>query len=277
MAANIHTAPFACYALEGLSVDSRQRLLLTGFGCESVLTYDPQRDAWRHVLVPALQSPRGVVSLPATGWVSYDSGDIARVTEDPLAVGNAMSLAQADAMPLETVALSADSLGQLWAISTQGGVDGRGLATRFDPSMSMVTAEVSVGVGPRGSGDLSGIAFAANFAPEGETSHVFLGCAEDEDGGVGNVATIWQNVHVESVIGAGGSLEVAVRRADQASQLSAAEFQIVGTLPKDSMPFPLSLAPGGVVEVRLVLRASGALGAPRVAHVGLEWRCPGPS
>ncbi|HEY2732890.1 MAG TPA: hypothetical protein VGI70_02850, partial [Polyangiales bacterium] len=125
--------------------------------------------------------------------------------------------------------------------------------------------------------DLSGIAFAANFTPAGDASHVFFGCSADQDGGVSNISTEWQSVHIASVIGPGGSLEVAVRRADQEEQLSAADFQIVGTLPNDSMPFALSLAPGGVVEVRLVLRAAAALGAPRVARVGLEWRCPGPS
>jgi streptogramin lyase len=277
LAAKIREVPFGCYALEGFSLDAQGRLLMSGFGCESVLCYDPQRDSWQKTQVTSLLSPRAMLTLPAASWVGYESGSIASVVSVPLGVGKTLSLASGDTTPYETVALSSDTLGQLWAISTQGGPDGRGLATRFDPDTTQVTAQVPVGLGPRGGGDLSGAAFAANFAPEGQTTHVFLGCAADGAGDAGAATrTQWKNVHVASVFGAGASVEVAVRHADQEQQLSAATFKVLGTLPQMDPPFALDVPEGGVLEVRLVLRSVGALGAPRVARVGVEWHCPGP-
>jgi streptogramin lyase len=276
LAAKVREVPFGCYALEGFSLDAQGRLLLSGFGCESVLCYDPQRDRWQKTQVGSLLSPRGMLSLPAASWVGYESGSIASVVSVPLGVGATLSLASGDTTPYETIALASDTLGQLWAVSTQGGPAGRGVATRVDPDTTHVTAQVPVGLGPRGGGDLSGSAFAANFAPEGQATHVFLGCAPDGAGNTGAAArTQWKNVHVAS-LSAGASVEIAVRHADQEQQLAAATFRVLGTLPQIETPFALDLPDGGVLEVRLVLRSPGALGAPRVARVGVEWRCPGP-
>jgi streptogramin lyase len=277
LAAKLRSVPFACNTLEAFSLDPQGRLLLTGFGCESVLSYDPQRDTWQNVQVSSLLSPHGIVSMPAASWVGYESGSVASIASLPLGVGATLSLAQGDTTPYETLALAGDSLGQLWAISTFGGPNGRGVATRFDPEKSQVTAQVPVGVGPRGSGDLSGSAFAANFVPTGQATHVFAGCAPADSSQPGAATrTQWKNLHVASVLGAGSSIEAAVRHADSEAQLTAATFNVLGTLPQAATPFALALPEGGVLEVRLTLRSPAALGAPRVASVGVEWHCPGP-
>jgi streptogramin lyase len=277
--ASMRAVPFACYALEGLSIDAQGRLLLTGFGCENVLAYDPRRDAWRKAQVSQLLSPRGVIALADASWVAYTSGQIGRVARDPLIVETALPLAQGGLTPYETIAMAADTRGQVWAISTQGGPDGRGLATCFDPQNAQVTAQVPVGTGPRGTGDLSGFALSTEFVREGQATHVFLGCDRDGRGSTAssaNIATRWRNVHVASVLGAGASIELALRHAATEDALSSHAFTVLGSLPGDASPFALDLPDGGAVEVRLTLRSPAAIGAPRVARVGLEWNCPGP-
>jgi hypothetical protein len=271
--------PFACYALEGLSIDAQGRLLLTGFGCESVLAYDPRRDAWRKAQVSLLLSPRGIIALADTGWVAYTSGQIGRVARDPLTIDAALPLSQGGLIPYETIAMAADTRGQLWAISTQGGPDGRGLATRFDPDSARVTAQVPVGMGPRGTGDLSGFALSTEFVREGQATHVFLGCGRDGHDSTANdsnMATQWRNLHVSSLMGADASIEVALRHAAAEEALSSRAFTVLGSVSGDASPFALDLPDGGAVEVRLTLRSPAAIGAPRVARVGLEWNCPGP-
>jgi hypothetical protein len=277
-AVTIRAVPFACYALEALSIDVRGQLMLSGFGCESVLTYDPQRDSFRQLPVPDLLSPRGVVALPSASWVAYTSGQIGRVGRDPLSIGNAYPLAALDATPFETIALSADSLGQVWAISTQGGPNGRGLATRFDPEQRTVTAQVPVGAGPRGGGDLTGFALAGDFVAEGQATHLFRGCGQDAQAKdlASQAHTRWRNLHIASVLGAAASIEVAMRHASDEAALSAQPFRVLGVVPTNPAPFALDLPDGGMVEVRLTLRSPGAIGAPRVARIGVEWNCPGP-
>ena len=74
----------------------------------------------------------------------------------------------------------------------------------------------------------------------------------------------------------GSTVQVEARHATDGGSLPDAEWTLLGTLPQDQPPFDLDFETGGVVEVRLTLQVSGYLGAPRIAHVGLEWRCPGP-
>jgi hypothetical protein len=180
--------------------------------------------------------------------------------------------------PFETFALSADGLGQLWAISTQGGPNGVGLATRFDPSAGKVTAQVPVGRGPRAGGDLSGSASGGEFAPSGRATHVFAGCGREgrATDAVSQGETQWLNLRVVALFGAGAKVSVSVRHAESAGQLPDAMFKTVGELPRDASPFALRLPDGGAIEVALDLEARYAIGAPRVSRVGVEWRCPGP-
>jgi sugar lactone lactonase YvrE len=270
------SVPFACFALDGLSIDARGQLLLTGEGCEAVMTYDPRRRSWRHAPVPELRTPRAAAALAEHSWLVYASGEIARVSRDPLAIDPARSLAMAEIAPYETIALSADSTGQLWAISTQGGPDGRGLATRFDPARAQVTAQVAVGVGPRGGGDLSGFEHSSAYAREGVASYVFYGCDRAVDESARQTFTEWRTLHIASTLGAYASVDVELRRAAAAAALSEEAFTRVTRLPDSRSAFALDVPPGGVVEVRLTLRSPAAIGAPRIARVGLEWTCQGP-
>lgn len=262
----------ACYELESVCADTDGRLLFAGFGCESVASYDPRSDAWSSLIVPELLSPRGVALTASAPWVVYTSGQIAQMGRDPLAVGPASALGTDDVEPFESVALAADSGDRLWIVSTQGGADGRGLATRFDPAVSRATAQVSVGMGPRGGGDLTGLALGEEFVSEASVSHVFAGsCA---DAGVGN-ATRWKAVHVVAEVGPGGSVQVEVRWAADVDGLAAEGFMGVGTFP-EAETFAIDVPEDGVIEVRVTLRSAQAIGAPRIERVGAEWVCTGP-
>jgi streptogramin lyase len=276
-AINTWTVPYACYTLEALSIDAQGRLFMSGFGCERVFSYDPARGLWRTLAVPELLSPRGIIALDgSTSWLAYDSGQIARLGRDPLGLGAAQSLASEALSPFETVALTADGYGQVWAISTQGGADGAGLATRFDPDVGRITAQVSLGMAPRAGGDFSGYASGGEYEPEGSASHVFGGCGREGRDMSLQVDTQWRRLRVSAAIGLGASVVVSVRRAESDDALAEQEFQRIAELPKDGAVFPLALADGGVVEVRLDLHSPVAIGAPRIARVGLEWECPGP-
>jgi hypothetical protein len=251
-------------------------VLLSGFGCENLFSYDTLRDTWHTADVPDLLSPRGIASPAAGSWVVFESGKIASLSREPLEIVERYSLAQ-DFTPYESVALSADGLGRLWAISTQGGPDGVGLATRFDPLQAKVTAQIPVGAGPRGSGDLSGYASGGAYAREGTLSHVFGGCGREARDTSGlEAGTHWLRLHVASITGFGASVEVAARHASDEAGLADAAYLQLGTLPAAGDVFALAFPDGGVVEVQLRLRSPAALGAPRVARVGLEWSCPGP-
>jgi hypothetical protein len=269
--------PFACYALEALSVDRDGKLLLSGFGCERVFGYDPQRAQWRSAQMPGLLSPRGVSADVAASWISYSSGQLARLDAATLQPTAAMPLATASAAPFETFALSQDGQGKLWAISTQGGPDGVGLATRFDPAADSVTAQLPLGRGPRAGSDLGGTA-GGEVAPQGRASHVFAGCGREgrELDAVSQAMTEWLNLRVQARVGVGAKVHVSVRHAPNVERLPDASFVLLGELPRDELPFPLQLPAGGAIEVALDLESPYAIGAPRIARVGVEWGCPGP-
>jgi sugar lactone lactonase YvrE len=271
-AVEIIPTELACYSLESVCADSDGTLLFAGFGCENVSRYAPRTKRWSDVQVPDLLSPRGIAFTTTKPWVVYTSGQLSQVGEDPLVIGPASSLASNDLTPFESVAVAADSGGRLWVVSTQGGANGRGLATRFDPAVGRATAQVSVGVGPRGGGDLTGLSLSEDFVREATATHVFAGsCA---DAGVGN-ETRWKAIHVVGEVGAGGSVLVELRWAASADALAQSSFMTVGTFPEEDT-FPLSVPHDGALEVRVTLRAMQAIGAPRIERIGAEWMCTGP-
>ena len=272
--------PFACYALEGLSIDPHGQLLLSGVGCESMLSFEPRRNQWRRYNTPDLLTPRGVLALASIGFVGYTSGQVARMerAREPYTIGMANSLRSQLGTPFEIAALTADGVGNVWAISTQGGPAGVGLATRLDPESLQVTAQVALGKGPRAGGDFSGLGSGGEFAHDGSTTHVFGGCGREgrETDHSAEAYTQWKRLRVAALSGAGAKVTVSVRRADNEAQLPAADFTRLGELPTGGPVFPLQLPAGGVLEVKLELESAAAIGAPRVTRVGIEWDCPGP-
>jgi hypothetical protein len=150
-----------------------------------------------------------------------------------------------------------------------------------DPETSRVTAQVPLGRGPRAGGDLTGSASGGQYEREGAVSHVFGGCGREArvTDGVSQGETDWRNVRVVALVGAGGRVSVAVRRADDEAGLADAAYEVLGELggpTSDASPFPLTIQPGGVIEVQLRLMSEQAIGAPRIVRVGVEWRCSGP-
>lgn len=271
-AVNVLRTQLACYTLESVCADLDGQLLFAGFGCESVARYDPRAKRWSDVRAPELLSPRGIAFTASAPWVVYTSGQLAELARNPLTIGPASDLRSNGVTPFESVAVAADSRERLWIVSTQGGTEGRGLATRFDPAVGRPTAQVTVGLGPRGGGDLTGLALGEEFVREASASHVFAGsCAS---AGVGN-ATRWKAVHVIAEVGAGASVQVEVRWAENVEALAAAGFSVVGTFP-DASDYPLDVPDDGAIEVRLTLRSAQAIGAPRIERVGAEWMCSGP-
>lgn len=264
----IREVPLACFLLYGLDADDSGNLVLTGFSCDQVTLYEPRVDRWTTVSTPA--SVRGAVVVDDDGpvaWVAHTDGRASRLSLRPLALLETLDLANADATPRQTIGVGADVLGHFWAVSSQGGAGGQGVATRVDRATGLVDAQVTVGLAPHTQGDLTGFKRGGGFVPEGSARHVFEGCA---DGG-----TAWVRLHVAARL-SGGRLTIEARRADAVDDLPSASFVTLGTLPDDAGPYPLAFEPGGVVEVRLTLTAAGRDGAPVVERVGLEWSCPGP-
>jgi streptogramin lyase len=260
-------APLRCYEFDSLASDAQGVLTLTGFSCEDVVVYDSRRDLWRYVKTEGVLDTRGVTVLGDQSWVVHTAGRLSRVRREPLAILQTFELAGEGISPLESTAISADSLGQLWIASSSGGPGGVGVLSRFDPEREQVTAQIPVGRLPRPRGDLTGDRRLGEFAPEASAGHVFEGCSE---------GTRWRSLHVAWSAGAGASIGVEARHATKRAELDTADWVALGTLPQDAEPYALGFDDNGVVEVRLTLRAAARLGAPRIGRVGLEWDCMGP-
>ena len=272
-------APLRCSAFEALASDRQGVLTLTGSACEQVTLYDPAHERWQHVKTDGVLDTRGVAVLGDDSWVSHTGGSISRVRRDPLIIESTAQLAGMDFSPLESIAVGADSHAQLWVVSSMGAPDERGVLTRLDPVAEEVTAQVPLGRLPRGQGDITGDRRLGEFAPEASATHIFDGCGgERGDAGTDRPiqATDWQRLHVASVVGAGASVLVEARWATTRGGLPDATWTTLGELPKDEPPYDVPFETGGVVEVRLTLRVTARIGAPRITRVGLEWRCAGP-
>ncbi|MFW5921629.1 MAG: hypothetical protein ACOCUS_07300, partial [Polyangiales bacterium] len=263
--AEVIDVPMECFLLYGLASDRHGRLLLTGFACDQVLTYEPRTETWDKVPTPP--STRGAVVQDGVAWVAHTGGRISKLAMAPLALEGTFELAGEGVDPLESIGIATDAMGGVWAASSQGGGDGGiGVASRIDADDGAVSAQVPLGRRPHTQGDMSGTKRFGEFAPEGTATHVFEGC---DRGG-----TNWLALHLAARPGL-GTIEVAVRHAESRDALGG-DFEVVGVIPDDPRPFELDLPEGGVVEVRLVLRNEARDGAPRVDRVGLEWMCPGP-
>lgn len=260
--------PLPCYLLYGIAADSDGRLLMTGFSCDRVVSYDPQLDVWATRPVP--MSPRAV-TYDGGGrfWIAHTASMVSSIDIDPLHVVETYSLLDGMVTPLETIGVAVDGSSQVWAISSQGGAGGNGLATRLDPSSGEVTAQVTVGRAPHVQGDLAGNRVALRLVERAQATHVFAGCGP-------TVETEWGALHVAADPGAYGRVLVEARHAASIDALAAAAWVDMGEIPGRSSPYPLALPVGGALEVRLTLEVDGRVGGPRVRRVGVEWRCPGP-
>lgn len=263
--------PLPCYLLYGLAADRNGRLLVTGFSCDQVASYDPVLDLWQ--THPAPRSPRGVAYDEARDqfWVAHTAGRLSRVELDPLRIRDTFTLATEEdgRAPFETIGVSIDAFDRVWAVSSQDRGDGGGLATRFDLESRAVTAQVPVGAAPHVQGDLTGTRVRYRPVERGSVTNVFDGCGAD-------VATRWLRVHLVADPGARGRVTVEARRAPTRSELSDEAWTSVGVFPETPAPWDLDLPAGGTLELRLTLRVDGRAGAPRVRRLGVEWRCPGP-
>jgi len=274
--------PVQCYELEALAIDRWGSLLLSGFSCERVSAYDPVTRRFQQRLTEGLRTPRGVATDATQGWVAYTSGELGRVGRAPFELLETLPLASGttDVVPFESIAVSTDSLGQVWVVSTLGWPDGEaGVATRVEAESGEVTAQVPVGLGPRGQGDLTGTQLLGRFAESAAATQVFEGCgfeSLDPDADRAGEATEWRALHLAWVGAEGAAVKVEARHAEARDGLAEASWRELGTLPADSPPFDLDFPDDGVVEVRITLSTEGWLGAPRIARVGLEWHCPGP-
>jgi hypothetical protein len=263
--------PLPCYLLYGLAIDADGRILLTGFSCDRVTSYDPALDRWETRPAPA--SPRAAAYDPANDrfWMAHTPGYASEVTIDPLSVRHTYALEGDSIEPFETIGVAVDALEQVWAISSQGGGPGRrGVATRIDPSTGEVTAQVIVGGAPHVQGDLTGARVRYGLVQRASATHVFRGCTS-----IG--PTTWLRAHVDTSPGTNGRVTLEARHAETEAALASASFVRLGTAPDEPAPYDLSFPEGGVIEIRLTLEVDGSIGAPRVRRVGVEWRCPGPA
>lgn len=260
--------PLYCWLIYSIAIDREGRIGITGFSCDSVAVYDPATGAIAHV--DTQPSTRGAVFDPSGElWVAHTGGLVSMLDPAPLRVRRTIDLRTGGASPIETVGLGSDTIGHVWAVSEHGGTDDLGVATRVDVATGGgVSAQVTIGAAPHTQGDLTGIMRGGAFLPDGSESHVFGGCAMGD--------ATWVALHFEAEEGTSGSIAFEGRRAVDEASLAAETFSTLGTFPDDAGPLPLSFAEGGVVEIRVTLRAASRLGAPRLGRVGLEWTCPGP-
>lgn len=259
--------PLPCWLIYSIAIDREGRIGLTGFSCDTVAVYDPATGAIAHVTT--LPSTRGAVFDPSGElWVAHTGGLVTMYDVAPLRVRRTVDLRAGGASPIETVGLGSDTIGHVWAVSEHGGTSDLGVATRVDVADGAVSAQTTIGGAPHTQGDLTGIMRGGAFLPDGSESHVFRGCAHGD--------ATWVALHFEAEEGTSGTIEFEGRRAPDEASLPSASFTTLGTFPNDPGPLPLSLADGGVLEIRVTLRAAARLGAPRLARLGLEWTCPGP-
>ena len=259
--------PLDCWLIYSIAIDRQGRIAMTGFDCDSAALYDPSTGGIAHV--STAPSTRGAVFDPSGAlWIAHTGGLVSMLDVAPLRVRRTIDLRANGASPLETVGLGSDTLGHVWAVSEHGGEGNLGVATRVDIADGTVSAQVTIGTAPHTQGDLTGTMRDGAFFSDGTESHVFTGCTNGD--------ATWVALHFEAHEGTSGSIRFEVRRAASQDALAAESFVTLGTFPTDAGPYPLALAPGGVVEVRVSLHAASRLGAPRLGRVGLEWTCPGP-
>ena len=259
--------PLPYWLIYSFAIDSVGRIGMTGFSCDDVAVYDPRNGAIAHV--STAPSTRGAVFDPDGHlWVAHTGGLVSMLDVAPLRVRRTIDLRVGDASPIDTVGLGSDTIGHVWAVSEHGGTDDLGVATRVDLEGGAISAQVTIGAAPHTQGDLTGVMRGGAFLPEGSESHVFRGCS------MGDAS--WVALHYEAHEGTTGTILFEARHAADEASLAAAAFVALGTVPGSASPLALSFPAGGVVEVRVTLRAAARLGAPRLGRVGLEWSCPGP-
>lgn len=265
----IFDVPLPCFLLYGLASDTDGRLLMTGFSCDRIVSYDPALDLWQ-TRASAVSPRAATFDGELRFWIAHTASMASSIELEPqLHVEETYSLSDGAITPLETIGIAVDAFGQVWTVSSQGGEGDRGVATRLDPETGEVTAQVTVGRSPHVQGDLTGNRVRYRLAPRAEATHVFEGCGA-------LLETAWLTIHVAADPGAYGRVLVDARHAPSRDALSSASWVRLGEIPGTSSPYPLSFPEGGVVEVRLTLEVDGRAGAPRVRRVGVEWRCPGP-
>lgn len=261
-----------CFETYSLAIDTQDRLYLTGYSCDRVWRYEPWRGVFTPLTVPP--SPRGAALVGDSLWLAHTGGLATEVALDTFTVRRTIDLGStelgSELTPRQTIGSALDSVGHAWLVSETGGAHGGGLATRVSLASGAVDAQVEVGRAPHVQGDLSGWQRIGQRAPEGSARHVFTGCGEGDP-------TDWRAIHVHAQLGTGGELEVQARRASDEASLASVPLQTVGLLPRDAASIPLTLEPGGVVEVVVTLRTRSHRSAPLLELVGLEWACSGPS
>ncbi|MCB9621330.1 MAG: hypothetical protein H6724_17970 [Sandaracinus sp.] len=270
---DVREVPLPCYLLYGLDVDREGRVLVTGFSCDRVTTFDPATQRWSTVSTPP--SVRGAVIDDATGtaFVAHTDGRVSQLRVDPLALEATWDLSAMGVAPLGSIGVGFDAFGRVWVASENGSASG-GVATRLDPNEGQVTAQVPVGQSPHTQGDLTGAKRTERFAPSGTVTRVFRGCPTLDD--APSPDTEWLRLHALLDPGAYGTVILEGRHATTEAGLAAATFEELARFPGSTSPIALTFPTGGVVELRLTLEVDGAIGAPRVRRLGLEQSCPGP-
>ena len=263
--------PLSCYLLYGIAADPRGRLVLTGFSCDQLTVHDPLVGTFRTVDTPP--SVRSVTILPAAvadgegegaprAWVAHTEGLASEIDLDRLRVRQTVELGGS----IETIGAARDGQGRAYFISAQSVPgDPQGLAVRVDPELARADRTIQLGELPHAQGDLSGGRLYGPFVSEGTARRVFLGC---DDG-----TTTWRALHTAHLPGADSEVIIEARHAATVEELDAAAFVPLVTLSEREESTPLDFPFGGVLEIRVVLRAGGRDGAPRLQRVGVEWGC----
>lgn len=257
-------APLSCYLLYGLTLDTNEDLLMSGFHCDQVVHYNPDTQVWRNLAT--YPSARGLAVIDSTAWVAHTDGHLSQVDMASFTVTEVHSLTGLSAQPFESIGVATSNDMQVWVVSSQNLLGSNGVVTQLNASDGSIVSQTPVGLAPHTQGDLTGSERPGAFVPEGVASHVFDGCDDDH-------ITEWHTLHLSADSGTSGSVRVAIRRASAQDDLPNQDFIEVGTFSEDFFSIPIDVPNNGVLEVQITLRTSARDGAPRVKLVGIEWAC----
>lgn len=262
-----------CSGSYGIAVDSRDRVWIAGFQCDSAFRYDPVRGSWLEVELPDSGATRGIAAddrgfiyvSASHEWISIGVGgisagdEISRLTRFRADDGSGIRIWDLPGLAAIGVGLGPDR--HVWVINQTSST-----AVRLDPTTG-ATRQYATGVSPYTYSDFTGYALRTFTAPNGYLRTVIEGCA------VG--PTEWEQVRWDASTPMPTSVEVRVRAAPTVADLASTPW--LG--PFRTTPAELTMPPGPVppdrfLEVEVTLISGDERATPVVRSVAVQFNCP---
>jgi hypothetical protein len=253
----------------GITVDSSQRVWIGG----SVARYDPSLPRGERWAVADTDAFVHGIAADARGWVwgaAYES--VIRIdAEDPSSHWLVVSARGRGAK-----GAAVDDLGQVWIINQRDSDATVIIPGRHPGETQVLTRVAPVFSSPYTYSDMTGSQLRLATRPRAYYRHVFSGC-EWED-------TIWVALDFDAWIPTGTQVSFRARTAETRTDLDAASWMHMATVPSDETPVSLEtafaeagVAPGHFIELEVQMatdRVSNAYSiSPEVFEVTVSYRC----